>query len=151
MQSENTEIPPFTCGLDATLKVIGGKWKPLILYFLGYGPKRYGELKRCVRGVSDKMLIQQLKELESDGIVSRTDYKEIPPRVDYALTPFGWSLAEAMIPLCGWGLENSAAIASAVACRPGKAGTGVGIGPSGSFVAARAAFRWRRGCRRAAP
>jgi DNA-binding HxlR family transcriptional regulator len=114
---ENTEIPPFTCGLDATLKVIGGKWKPLILYFLGYGPKRYGELKRCVRGVSDKMLIQQLKELESDGIVSRTDHKEIPPRVDYALTSFGWSLAEAMIPLCGWGVENSAAIASAVAKR----------------------------------
>ena len=117
MQQENTEIPPFTCGLDATLRVIGGKWKPLILYFLGYGPKRYGELKRCVRGVSDKMLIQQLKELESDGIVSRTDYKEIPPRVDYALTPFGWSLAEAMIPLCGWGVENLAAIASAVAKR----------------------------------
>jgi DNA-binding HxlR family transcriptional regulator len=117
MKQENTEIPPFICGLDATLRVIGGKWKPLILYFLGYGPKRYGELKRCVRGVTDKMLIQQLKELEAGGIVSRTDHREIPPRVDYALTPFGWSLAEAMIPLCEWGVDNSAKIAAALAKR----------------------------------
>ncbi|WP_408196457.1 MULTISPECIES: winged helix-turn-helix transcriptional regulator [Paraburkholderia] len=114
---KTSDIPQFTCGLDATLAVIGGKWKPLILYFLGYGSKRYGELKRCVRGVSDKMLIQQLKELEADGIVVRTDHKEIPPRVDYALTPFGWSLGEALIPLCGWGVDNSEAIASAVAKR----------------------------------
>ena len=86
-------IPPFTCGLDATFRVIGGKWKPLILFFLHDGSKRYGELKRCVRGVSDKMLIQQLKELESDGVVSRTDHKEIPPRVDYALTSSGRMLS----------------------------------------------------------
>ena len=117
MQRETKDVPPFTCGLDATLRVIGGKWKPLILYFLGHGPKRYGELKRCVRGVSDKMLIQQLKELEMDGIVARTDYKEIPPRVDYTVTVFGQGLCEALVPLCGWGVENSAAIASAVAKR----------------------------------
>lgn len=117
MQQAALEIPPFTCGIDATLRVIGGKWKPLILYFLGHGPKRYGELKRCVRGVSDKMLIQQLKELEADGIVSRTDHKEIPPRVDYAVTPFGRSLCEALVPLCVWGVENAPTIASAVARR----------------------------------
>lgn len=110
-------IPPFTCGLDATLRVIGGKWKPLILFFLHDGSKRYGELKRCVRGVSDKMLIQQLKELESDGVVSRTDHKEIPPRVDYALTSSGRSLSRALVPLCEWGTENSDMIASALAKR----------------------------------
>jgi DNA-binding HxlR family transcriptional regulator len=109
---------PFTCGLDAAFRLIGGKWKPLILYFLGHSVRRYGELKRCVDGVSDKMLIQQLKELESDGVISRTDYKEIPPRVDYALTPFGESLAMSMIPLCEWGDANAALITSALAKRP---------------------------------
>ncbi len=101
----------FTCGLDATLRVIAGKWKPLILFFLGQGPNRYGALKRAVRGVSDKVLIQQLKELEADGIVVRTDYKEVPPRVDYALSPLGVSLAEALVPLCAWGTDNMAAVA----------------------------------------
>jgi DNA-binding HxlR family transcriptional regulator len=104
-------LPGFTCGLDATLRVIAGKWKPLILYFLAQGgPTRYGELRRAVRDVSDKMLIQQLKELEGDGLVKRTDYKEVPPRVDYALTPLGCSLAEALVPLCSWGTENMAEV-----------------------------------------
>ena len=100
-------IPGFTCGLDATLRVIAGKWKPLILYFLAQGgTTRYGELRRAMRDVSDKMLIQQLKELAADGLVKRTDYKEVPPRVDYSLTPLGHSLAKALVPLCTWGTEN---------------------------------------------
>ena len=98
--------PGFTCGLDATLKIISGKWKPLILYFLLRGPTRYGELKRAVRDVSDKVLIQHLKELEADGVLRRNDYKEVPPRVDYALTQLGQSLAQALEPLCIWGTEN---------------------------------------------
>lgn len=117
MSIKSTDPPPFICGLDATLRIIGGKWKPLILFFLGQGTKRYGELKRDVRGVSHKMLIQQLKELESHGVILRTDYKEIPPRVDYALTPFGESLIEAMVPLCGWGERNSAMIEKALSER----------------------------------
>lgn len=104
-------LPGFTCGLDATLRVISGKWKPLILYFLAQGgPTRYGELRRAVRDVSDKMLIQQLKELEADGLVKRTDHKEVPPRVDYALTPLGHSLAQALVPLCAWGTDNMAEV-----------------------------------------
>ena len=110
MPETPSPIPGFTCGLDAALRLISGKWKPLILYFLLQGPNRYGELKRAVRGVSDKMLIQQLKELEADDVVKRTDYKEIPPRVDYALTPLGHSLAEALVPLCTWGSENMAEV-----------------------------------------
>lgn len=117
MQTKNAEIPSFICGLDAALRVIGGKWKPLILFFLAHGPKRYGELKRCVRGVSDKMLIQQLKEMELHGIVTRTDYQEIPPRVDYALTPFGRSLGEALVPLCEWGEKHATTIASVLTAR----------------------------------
>ncbi len=111
-------LPGFTCGLDATLRVIAGKWKPLILYFLAQGgPTRYGELRRAMRDVSDKMLIQQLKELTADGLVRRTDYKEVPPRVDYALTPLGESLAQALVPLCTWGTENLAEVTRVFAQR----------------------------------
>ena len=98
----------YSYGLAATLRIISGKWKPLILYFLLQGPKRYGEIKRTIKGVSDKVLIQQLKELEADRVLARTDYKEVPPRVDYALTPLGRSLAVAIVPLCTWGTENLA-------------------------------------------
>ncbi|MBN9673758.1 winged helix-turn-helix transcriptional regulator [Roseibium aggregatum] len=114
MTEETSEPAPFICGLDATLRIVSGKWKPLILFFLGKGPKRYGELKRDVRGVSDKMLIQHLKELEAHGVIVRTDYHEIPPRVDYMLSPFGQSLVEAMVPMCRWGENNTEAIASAL-------------------------------------
>ena len=111
-------LPGFTCGLDATLRVIAGKWKPLILYFLAQGgPTRYGELRRAMRDVSDKMLIQQLKELTADGLVRRTDYKEVPPRVDYALTPLGESLAQALVPLCVWGTDNLAEVTRVFARR----------------------------------
>ncbi|NDL65603.1 transcriptional regulator [Enterobacteriales bacterium SAP-6] len=107
----------YSYGLAATLRIISGKWKPLILYFLLDGPKRYGELKRTIQGVSAKVLIQQLKELEADCVLARTDYKEVPPRVDYALTPLGRSLAAAIVPLCTWGTENMAEMASIFAER----------------------------------
>jgi DNA-binding HxlR family transcriptional regulator len=113
-------VDGFTCGLDATLKLVSGKWKPLILFFLRERPRRYGELKRAMRDVSDKVLIQQLKELEGDGMVARTDHHEIPPRVDYALTERGMSLSQAMEPLCAWGLANMADVAVAVARRERK-------------------------------
>lgn len=117
MTTASDPTPGFSCGLDATLRVIAGKWKPLIIYFLVQGPNRYGALKRAVRGVSDKMLIQQLKELEADGIVLRRDYREVPPRVDYTLTPLGHSLAQALAPLCNWGSENMAEVARILAER----------------------------------
>src|SRR3954466_14753691 len=117
-------LPGFTCGLDVTLRVVAGKWKPLILYFLAQGGRtRYGELRRAVRDGSYKMLIQQLKELEADELVKRTDYKEIPPRVDYSLTPLGRSLAEALVPLCTWGTENMAEVTRVFAQRQAWNGT----------------------------
>lgn len=118
VQSCTPNLPGFTCGLDATLRVIAGKWKPLILYFLAQGgPTRYGELRRAVRDVSDKMLIQQLKELEADDLVKRTDHKEVPPRVDYSLTLLGRSLAEALVPLCSWGEAHVAEVSRVFAQR----------------------------------
>jgi DNA-binding HxlR family transcriptional regulator len=97
---------PFNCGLDAALAVIGGKWKPLILYHLSRDVHRYGELRRAIGGVTDKVLIQQLKELERDEIVLRVDFQEIPPKVEYSLSPFGQSLATALGALCAWGTEH---------------------------------------------
>ncbi|WP_295996073.1 helix-turn-helix domain-containing protein [Rugamonas sp.] len=94
------------CGLDVALGVVGGKWKPLILFHLNGGPCRFGELKRRIGGISEKMLIQSLRELTDDGMLTRRDYKEVPPRVDYELTAFGHSLARALVPLCEWGNQN---------------------------------------------
>jgi DNA-binding HxlR family transcriptional regulator len=97
----------YSCGLDAAVDVIGGKWKPLILWALSEKqPRRFGELRRAVEGVSEKMLIQQLRELESDGIVHREVYHEVPPKVEYALTPLGSTLNAALEPLGRWGEEN---------------------------------------------
>ncbi len=99
-------LHPLTCGLDAALAVIGGKWKPLILFHLAHGARRYGELRRAVGQVTDKVLIQQLKELQADSVVDRRDHQEIPPKVEYSLTEFGLSLAKALAPLCVWGTEH---------------------------------------------
>jgi DNA-binding HxlR family transcriptional regulator len=112
----------ITCGLDAALLVMGGKWKPLILFHLGPGKRRFGELRRLVSGVSEKMLIQQLRELQADGIVERIDFKEIPPKVEYSVTPFGRTLAEALVPLCDWGSAHSAAIEAIAQRRAATAG-----------------------------
>jgi DNA-binding HxlR family transcriptional regulator len=103
----------YGCGLEAALAVIGGKWKPIVLWHLAPGPRRFGELRRLVNGISEKMLAQQLREMESDGIVARKDYQEIPPRVEYSLTRFGVSLSEALQPLCDWGGEHMRHIARA--------------------------------------
>lgn len=96
----------FTCGLDVALSVVGGKWKPLILFHLAGGPRRFGEVRKLVRGISEKVLIQHLRELVADGILSRHDHQELPPRVDYEMTEFGRSLAAALVPLCIWGDEH---------------------------------------------
>jgi DNA-binding HxlR family transcriptional regulator len=100
-----------SCGLEVALTVIGGKWKPLVLFHLNSGPRRFGELKRLVTGISEKVLIQQLRELADDGVVIRRDYQQVPPKVDYEMTPFGYSLAQALKPLCAWGDENRFRIA----------------------------------------
>lgn len=98
------------CGLDSVLEVVGGKWKALVIWELHEQPRRFGELRRIVEGISEKVLIQQLRELEADGIVHRKQYNEVPPKVEYSLTGFGQSLNDALIPLCNWGEENMSRI-----------------------------------------
>jgi DNA-binding HxlR family transcriptional regulator len=96
----------YSNGLEAALSLMGGKWKFLIIWRLMTGKQRFGELRRLVGGVSEKVLIQDLKELAEDGIVRRIDHKEVPPRVEYELTELGETLAEACHPLCEWGKKN---------------------------------------------
>ena len=94
---------PYNCGLGPAFEVIGGKWKALILCELYTQPRRFGELRRLVKGISEKMLIQQLREMEEAGIVHREVFHEVPPRVEYSVTEWGASLNEAMAPLAEWG------------------------------------------------
>lgn len=102
---------PYFCGIDAAMDVVGGKWKSLILWELhNHGMRRFGELRRGLPGISEKMLIQQLRELEEDEIVDRTVYAEVPPRVEYRLTELGDALNAALGPLGEWGRERIARI-----------------------------------------
>lgn len=100
-------VPPGTA-------LIADKWTTLVLHALGSGGVlRHAELRRRIEGVSDKMLTQTLRDLERNGLVRRTDHGVIPPRVDYALTPLGRTLQEAVSGLCGWVVENMDEIAAA--------------------------------------
>jgi DNA-binding HxlR family transcriptional regulator len=99
-------VMPYTCGLDAAADVIGGKWKPRILWALHHGPRRFGELRKEISGVTEKMLIQQLRELESRNIVHREVFHQVPPKVEYSLTTLGESLNLALAPLDAWGAEH---------------------------------------------
>jgi DNA-binding HxlR family transcriptional regulator len=95
---------PYFCGIDAAMDVVSGKWKSLILWELhNYGVRRFAELRRGLPGVSEKMLIQHLREMEDDGLVHREVYREVPPRVEYSLTEDGVSLNAALAPLGEWG------------------------------------------------
>ncbi|MER5311138.1 helix-turn-helix domain-containing protein [Streptomyces sp. NPDC002773] len=98
--------PRYTCGLDAAVAVMGGKWKGLILFSLDEGPLRFGELRRAVAGISERMLILQLREMEAAGLVHREVYHQVPPKVEYSLTEFGRSLNTALGPLGEWGEEH---------------------------------------------
>lgn len=93
----------YACGIGPAFDVIGGKWKAAILWELRSRPRRYGALKRSIEGISEKMLVQQLRELEADGLVIRTVHEQVPPRVDYRLSEWGISLNAATAPLADWG------------------------------------------------
>lgn len=91
---------------------MGGKWKALVLWALSVEPRRTGELRRELDGVSEKVLIQQLRELERDGIVTRTVHDQVPPKVVYSLTPRGVALDHALASLGEWGEEHRAEISA---------------------------------------
>ena len=94
------------CPVTATLQLIGGRWKTIILYSLTAGTKRFGEIAVRIPDISRKVLTEQLKELEADGLIIREQFKEIPPRVEYSLSDLGKSLAPVIRELESWGMEN---------------------------------------------
>ena len=95
-----------SCPVTATMQVLGGKWKAILINAIYLtSPARFGELKRSVKGITQSMLTQQLRELEDDGLISRKIYAEIPPRVEYTLTEFGLTLSPIMQSMAKWGEE----------------------------------------------
>jgi DNA-binding HxlR family transcriptional regulator len=101
-----TKRPEYHCPVEATLDVIGGKWKVVILWWLRDAVRRFGELRRLIPGVSERMLTQQLRELEEHGVVHREVYREVPPRVEYSLTGYGKTLRPITDLMCAWGKEH---------------------------------------------
>ncbi len=100
----------FECPVRAALDVIDGKWKPVITYYLMQGTKRFGQLRKLLPDATQKMLTQQLREMERDGIVARRVYQQIPPKVEYSLTKYGRTLRPVMKELCLWGERHEAKI-----------------------------------------
>jgi len=96
----------FKCPVTAMLQLIGGKWKPVILYCLRSEKRRFGELSARIPDLSRKVLTQQLKELEGDGLIIRKQFNEIPPRVEYSLSDFGKSLTPVLNEMEKWGTVN---------------------------------------------
>jgi len=93
----------YNCPVEATVDVAGGKWKPVIIYHLLDGPKRFGELRRMTGDPSQRSITMQLRQLEDDGIVNREVFAEVPPRVEYSLTEFGKTLWPVLRAMKGWG------------------------------------------------
>ena len=94
------------CPVKTALDVIGGKWKPLILYFLKDGAVRFSDLRRSVPDVTQKMLTDRLRELEADGIVRRKVYAQVPPKVEYSLTAYGKTLSPILEAMAAWGMKH---------------------------------------------
>jgi DNA-binding HxlR family transcriptional regulator len=103
MQRYNLDGTYFYCPVDLTLSVIGGRWKGLVFWNLRGGPRRFGELKKILVGINDKMLTQVLRELERSGVVNRKVYEVIPPKVEYSLSEEGEKLLPVMKLMADWG------------------------------------------------
>ncbi|TVY10734.1 winged helix-turn-helix transcriptional regulator [Paenibacillus cremeus] len=106
MTNEGAVKKKYNISVEATLEVIGGKWKCVILCHLIRGKKRTSDLKRLMPGITQKMLTQQLRELEEDGIVHRIVYNQVPPKVEYELSEYGHSLEPILHALCDWGEKH---------------------------------------------
>ncbi|MBN2695597.1 helix-turn-helix transcriptional regulator [bacterium] len=94
------------CGVKKTLSVIGGKWKPVILWILKHGTFRFSEIQRTLPEITQKMLTQQLRELEEEGIINRVVYAVVPPKVEYSLTDYGKTLLPILIAMESWGKKH---------------------------------------------
>jgi len=105
-KEKNLTFDEKSCPITATMKVLGGKWKPILLNAIYQtSPARFGELKRSIKGITPSMLTQQLRELEDDGIINRKIYAEIPPKVEYTITEFGMTLSPILLSMAEWGKE----------------------------------------------
>jgi DNA-binding HxlR family transcriptional regulator len=102
---------PELCPVEATARIVGGRWKAAVLEQLFQGAKRFSELKRAIHGITQRTLAQQLRDLQSTGIIERTVYPDRPPRVVYTVTPLGRSLRPLLDAMCHWGKSHSAAMA----------------------------------------
>src|SRR2546421_299657 len=102
---------PELCPVETTARIVGGRWKASVLEQLFQSTKRFSELKRAITGITQRTLSQQLRDLQSTGIVERTVYADTPPRVVYAITPLGKSLRPLLETMCHWGKSHSAAMA----------------------------------------
>jgi DNA-binding HxlR family transcriptional regulator len=96
----------FDCPIEATLAVIGGKWKAISIYYLMDGDKRFKDLMELLETVSSRMLAKQLQELEADGVIQRKVFAEVPPRVEYSLTEYGKTLIPVINIICDWGEDR---------------------------------------------
>lgn len=103
----------LSCPIQRTMAMIADKWKIIVILILRGGRRRFAELQRDMDGITAKVLTRQLRDLEEDGIVSRTVYAQVPPRVEYALTPLGESLSNALCPLHEWAKEHAAMLGNA--------------------------------------
>lgn len=106
MEAKAVSTERANCPVERTLEVIGGRWKVLILRELFPGVKRFGQLHRALHGITQKMLTQQLRELEEDGIIHREVYLQVPPKVEYSLTPLGESLKPIIDAMHEWGIRH---------------------------------------------
>src|ERR1700678_3624969 len=110
-------VPQSECPLTALIDMIGGRWKVLALWCLRDGPKRFTELRRLMPGVTQKMLTQQLRQLEADGLVRREVYPQVPPKVEYSLTAAGEELGGLLLTLSGWARDHMPTLRAAGASR----------------------------------
>ncbi|MDP4146987.1 MAG: helix-turn-helix domain-containing protein [Bacillota bacterium] len=96
----------YESSVELVLAQIGGKWKGVILWYLNHGTKRFGELQRLVNGITQKVLVQQLRELEEDGLIERKIYAEVPPKVEYFVTEYGKSIKPLLDMMCNIGVDH---------------------------------------------
>ena len=101
------------CGSRQVLALVADKWTAIVVYALARGTCRFNRLQRDIGGISQKVLTATLRSLERDGLVRRTVYPEVPPRVEYALTPLGWTLTEPLAAICSWSEQHLAEVLEA--------------------------------------
>jgi len=103
IKRKNKDFNPYNCGVTHFMNLVGGRWKIIIIYAISKKCNRFSALQRMIPAISKQMLVNQLRELEQDGIIARTIYAEIPPRVEYELTAYGHSMIPVLLEIQKWG------------------------------------------------